>query len=152
MLATVAVRFFGVMRGIFRYGERYWAHNTVFRFLSSLRAWFYNRLEPLAPAVLLPYTSGGFLDRLLREVEVLENIYLRVWMPLWEALAVLLVLAVFLWFYSPFLSLSFIAGFPSWEESCPFCSITWKGPKGLGEGPEPFIRKPLPRWWSSSGR
>jgi len=52
-VAIVAVRFFGIARGLFRYLERTTSHQATFRLLSRLRVWFYAALEPLAPARLL---------------------------------------------------------------------------------------------------
>ncbi|NPA93145.1 MAG: hypothetical protein GXO56_05650, partial [Chloroflexi bacterium] len=39
-VAIVGVRFFGIARGAFRYGERLVSHDTTFRVLTRLRVWF----------------------------------------------------------------------------------------------------------------
>ena len=57
-IAIVGVRFFGIARGVFRYLERYFSHLVTFRLLARLRVWFYQSLEPLAPARLLQLRSG----------------------------------------------------------------------------------------------
>ena len=49
-VAIVGVRFFGLSRGVFRYLERLVSHDVTFRLLASWRVWFYQALEPLAPA------------------------------------------------------------------------------------------------------
>ncbi|NIV10204.1 MAG: thiol reductant ABC exporter subunit CydC, partial [Aliifodinibius sp.] len=49
-VAIVGVRFFGLSRGIFRYLERLISHTVTFKLLSNLRVWFYEKVEPLAPA------------------------------------------------------------------------------------------------------
>ncbi|MFC2023383.1 hypothetical protein ACFLT5_01445, partial [Chloroflexota bacterium] len=49
-VAIVAVRFFGIARGLLRYLERLASHETTFRLLARLRVWFFRALEPLAPA------------------------------------------------------------------------------------------------------
>ena len=54
-VAIVGVRFFGIARGVFRYLERYVSHSVTFRLLAQLRVWFYQALEPLAPARLMEY-------------------------------------------------------------------------------------------------
>ena len=51
-LAIVAVQFFGLVRGFFRYGERLVGHDAAFRLLADLRVQVYERLERLAPAGL----------------------------------------------------------------------------------------------------
>ena len=73
----VAVRFFGISRGIFRYLERLASHQATFRLLARLRVWFYTALEPLAPARLMQYRGGDLLARIMEDVGSLENLYVR---------------------------------------------------------------------------
>ncbi|MCL5781404.1 MAG: thiol reductant ABC exporter subunit CydC [Firmicutes bacterium] len=89
MGATAAVRFFGIARAVFRYLERYFSHHVTFRLLSQLRVWFYQALEPLAPARLMDYRSGDLLSRIVADVETLKNFYLRVLSPPLVALMIL---------------------------------------------------------------
>ncbi len=80
-VAIVGVRFFGIARGGFRYSERLTSHNVTFRLLARLRTWFYQKLEPLAPARLMQFRSGDLLSRIVSDVETLENFYVRVVSP-----------------------------------------------------------------------
>ena len=80
-IAIVGVRFFGIARGVFRYVERLTSHNVTFRLLARLRLWFYRALEPLAPARLMEYRAGDILSRIVADVEMLENFYVRVVAP-----------------------------------------------------------------------
>lgn len=80
-VAIVGVRFFGLARGIFRYLERLVSHNVTFRLLARLRVWFYQKLEPLAPAGLERERSGDLLSRAVADIETLENFYGRVLAP-----------------------------------------------------------------------
>ncbi len=80
-VAIVGVRFFGIARAVFRYLERLVSHNVTFRLLARLRVWFYEKLEPLAPARLLDYRAGDLLARIIDDVETLENLYVRVVAP-----------------------------------------------------------------------
>ena len=99
MEAIVGVRFFGISRAVFRYLERYIAHDATFRVLSRIRVWFYTALEPLAPVRLMEYRSGDMISRLVADVGTLEQFYLRVLAPPLVALMVLLGVFVFLaWF------------------------------------------------------
>jgi ATP-binding cassette subfamily C protein CydC len=77
----VGVRFFGLARGIFRYMERYVSHDTTFRLISRLRVWFYQALEPLAPARLMQYQSGDLLNRIHHNINSLEEFYVRAVAP-----------------------------------------------------------------------
>jgi ABC-type transport system involved in cytochrome bd biosynthesis fused ATPase/permease subunit len=94
-LAIVGVRFFGIARGVFRYTERLASHDVTFRLLARLRVWFYQALEPLAPARLMQYRSGDLLGRIVSDVAVLENFYVRVVSPPLVAVLTLVGMMVF---------------------------------------------------------
>lgn len=80
-VAIVGVRFFGIARGVFRYLERLVSHTVTFKLLSNLRVWFYERIEPLAPAKLQDVQGGDLLSRITSDVETLEDFYVRVVAP-----------------------------------------------------------------------
>ena len=94
-VSVVGVRFFGITRGLFRYLERLVSHNVTFRLLARLRVWFYEKLEPLAPARLMEYKSGDLLARVIGDVETLENFYVRVISPSLTATLIGILVAVF---------------------------------------------------------
>jgi len=101
-VSVVGVRFFGIARGVFRYLERLVSHNVTFRLLARLRVWFYEKLEPLAPARLMEFKSGDLLARVIGDVETLENFYVRVISPSLTAVLIgLLVSIFFVSFYPP---------------------------------------------------
>ena len=75
--AIVAVRFFGIARPIARYLERLASHDLALRSLARVRARFYERIEPLAPAQLEGYRHGELLDRMVGDVDALQGLYLR---------------------------------------------------------------------------
>ena len=77
MVAIVAVQFFGIGRPVLRYLERLASHDMTFRVLGGLRARFYERIEPLAPAELEGYRKGDLLSRMVADVDALQNLYLR---------------------------------------------------------------------------
>jgi len=96
-VAIVGVRFFGIARAVFRYTERLASHNVTFRLLARLRTWFYQKLEPLAPARLMQYRSGDLLGRIVADVESLEDFYVRVVSP---SLVAVLITAGMIFFFS----------------------------------------------------
>jgi ATP-binding cassette, subfamily C, bacterial CydC len=98
------VRFFSVSRAVSRYAERLVSHDVTFELLTNLRTWFYARLEPLAPARLLRYRSGDLLTRITKDVEELENVYLRIVSPAVVALVVSLLAFLVLYFFDPLLA------------------------------------------------
>jgi ATP-binding cassette subfamily C protein CydC len=98
-VAIVGVRFFGIARGVFRYLERYVSHQTTFRLLARLRVWFYEGVEPLAPARLMGHRSGDLLARVVSDIDTLENLYLRVIAPPAVAVMVAAGMAIFMAWY-----------------------------------------------------
>ncbi len=113
---SIGVRFFAIGRTLARYGERIVTHDVTFRILQSLRCWFYVHLEPLAPARLMKLRSGDVLNRIVADIDALDNLYLRVLSPSVVALLLSLLVVCFLWIFDPLIafcvaSLLTIAGF-----------------------------------------
>lgn len=81
MVAIVAVRAFGISRGVLRYVERLAAHDAAFRWLADLRVAVYQRLERLAPTGSAAFRSGDLLARLVGDVDSLQDLWLRVLLP-----------------------------------------------------------------------
>ncbi len=93
-LGIIGVRVFSIARGVLRYAERLISHNITFKILAKLRLWFYDAIEPLAPARLMHFKSGDLLQRIVDDIQSLENIYTRVLAPPLTALLV----AALMWF------------------------------------------------------
>jgi len=108
-VAIVGVRFFGITRGIFRYFERLVSHNVTFRLLARLRVWFYEKIEPLAPARLLTYRSGDLLSLVVNDIETLEHFYVQVIAPPVVALLVAASMWVFMGSYDARLAYTLLA-------------------------------------------
>ena len=75
--AIVAVRFFGLARPLARYVDRLWSHDLALRALGQVRARFYARIEPLAPAGLEAFRSGDLTTRMIGDVDALQGLYLQ---------------------------------------------------------------------------
>jgi ATP-binding cassette subfamily C protein CydCD len=110
-VSVVMTRLFGITRAVFRYLERLVSHNVTFRLLARLRVWFYEKLEPLAPARLMDYKSGDLLARVIGDVETLENFYVRVVSPSLTAVLVGLFTALFFASFHPTLALTLLGFF-----------------------------------------
>jgi len=93
---SAGIRAFAIIRTASRYGERLVTHEATFRLLAALRCWFYEHLEPLAPAVLQNYRSGDLLSRIRADIDALENFYLRILAPLFVALISSIAIVLFL--------------------------------------------------------
>jgi ATP-binding cassette subfamily C protein CydC len=86
-VAIVLVRFCGVARPLARYLERLTSHDVALRTLGTLRARIYARMEPLAPAGLRSFRRGDLLNRMVADVDALQDLYLRGLLPPFVALA-----------------------------------------------------------------
>ncbi|MDR9796293.1 thiol reductant ABC exporter subunit CydC [Aeribacillus pallidus] len=75
------IKLLGFISAGSRYGERYFSHRATFNILSRLRVSFFEKLEPLVPAIFLKYRSGDLLSRIVGDVETLQNFFLRVFYP-----------------------------------------------------------------------
>jgi ATP-binding cassette subfamily C protein CydCD len=112
-VSVVGVRFFGITRGLFRYFERLVSHDVAFRLMARLRTWFYEKLEPLAPARLMDFRSGDLLARIAGDIGTLEDFYVRVISPPWVALLTGFVTSLFLASFDPVLAVVFLGFFLS---------------------------------------
>ncbi|MBU0656721.1 MAG: thiol reductant ABC exporter subunit CydC [Gammaproteobacteria bacterium] len=102
---SALIRLAAIVRTAGRYGERLVTHEATFRLLAELRVWFYQQLEPLAPARLEAYRSGDLLSRIRADIDKLDTVYLRLLVPLVVAMLATLVFVVVLLFYHPLLAL-----------------------------------------------
>jgi ATP-binding cassette subfamily C protein CydCD len=112
-VSVVATRLFGITRGVFRYLERLASHDVTFRLLARLRTWFYEKLEPLAPARLMEFRAGDLLARIIGDVETLENFYVRIISPPLTAATIGIFTALFLASFYPPLAPAFLVFFLS---------------------------------------
>lgn len=99
------VRAFAMVRTVGRYFERIATHEATFRLLAQLRVWFYQHLEPLNPARLKHYRSSDLLNRIISDINSLDNLYLRVISPTLIAVITSILVAGFLAWVSPMLGL-----------------------------------------------
>lgn len=101
---SVGIRLFAFTRIGARYAERIICHDATFRILKTLRVWFYERIEPIAPACLSRYRSGEILNRLVSDIDALDNLYVRILSPAVSALLILISMGVFLGMFDVVLS------------------------------------------------
>jgi ATP-binding cassette subfamily C protein CydC len=100
-VAIVAVQFFGLSRGFFRYEERLVGHDAAFRLLAELRVRVYERLEAMAPSGLPVFRRGDLLARVVQDVDSLQDLVLRVVPPFGVAALVGVSTVVLLWWMLP---------------------------------------------------
>ena len=96
-LSVTGVRFFGLARAVFRYGERYLAHAAVFRLLRDVRIAVYAGVERSVPDTTANVGGAGIASRLVADVDALQYMYLRAVLP---AIVAGLVLVALFFFYT----------------------------------------------------
>ncbi|MBZ4487964.1 ATP-binding cassette domain-containing protein [Microbacterium sp. cx-55] len=106
---VVAVRAFALGRGVFRYLERLTGHDATLGQLAGVRAALVRRIVPLAPDGLGGARRGALLSRLVDDVDELQNLPLRVVMPLAVAGTASLASVVFVAFLSPLAAVTLAA-------------------------------------------
>ena len=82
----VAVRVAALTRPGARYAERLCSHDLAFRALGNLRARVFAAIEPLAPAGLEAYRDGELLSRMVADIDQLQDVALRLLLPVGVAL------------------------------------------------------------------
>lgn len=80
--AVVGVRAFALSRAAFRYTERLASHDAALRQLAVTRTDLVRRLIPLAPDGLTRTRRGSVLGALVDDVDELQNLPLRVVLPM----------------------------------------------------------------------
>ncbi len=150
---AAGIRGLAIARTGGRYLERLVTHEATFRLLAELRVWFYEHLEPLAPAALQAYRSGDLLSRIRGDIDTLDHFYLRILAPVVVALFGVLIFTGFLAWHSPRVALVTLilllaagVGLPLWvhrlaeplgrrlvEQSAELRSSVIDGVQGLGE-------------------
>lgn len=88
--AVVGVRLFALTRAAFRYTERLASHDAALRQLATTRTDLVRRIVPLAPDGLGRTGRGSVLGALVDDVDELQNLPLRVVLPLVSSTAVAL--------------------------------------------------------------
>lgn len=95
-MAIVGVRGFALGRAFFRYVERISLHDSAFQMLANLRPKVFAKVIPLAPAGLGASNRTETLNRLVSDVDEIQNLPLRVIGPIAQSMVVsLLTVGVF---------------------------------------------------------
>jgi ATP-binding cassette subfamily C protein CydC len=107
-LAVVGVRFFGIVRGVFRYFERLISHNITFKMLSELRVWLYKKIKRLDIYNYLLMDKEDVFTRIIDDVETLQEFYLRTFSPFLVSIIIGLVGFILLFTLNVSIAASFI--------------------------------------------
>lgn len=122
-IAVVGVRTFALSRGVSRYAERLVSHNATFKSLGKIRSSLYEKLETLAPSGLSAFRNGDLMSRLVTDVDEIQNLPLRVFLPITSGIVAAIFAVVATWVIFPIagfvllLSISFVATVSPWLTS-----------------------------------
>jgi ATP-binding cassette subfamily C protein CydC len=81
MVAVIAVRTFGIGRGVLRYAERLTSHDVALRGVVALRTTLYARLAGADPAVAAGLRRGDLLARVGADVDAIGDVVVRSLLP-----------------------------------------------------------------------
>ena len=95
------IRFFALARTIARYLERLYNHDTVLRLLADLRVGMFRALSRLDGQTQSRYRASQWLNRLTRDIDTLDNLYLRLLAPPLVALLGTVLVALLVGFFLP---------------------------------------------------
>jgi ATP-binding cassette, subfamily C, bacterial CydC len=97
LAVPLALQFTGLARVVLRYLERIVGHEAIFRALADLRVWMFRGLAASAAGGLGYRRAGDALTRLVNDVDTLDGLFLRIFVPGLSALILAPVLGWFLW-------------------------------------------------------
>lgn len=81
LVAIVGVRFFGIGRAVLRYAERLVSHDAIFAALTGLRMRLWSGLARRGTGNRALLTGANALDRLIRDVDQVRDLSIRVVLP-----------------------------------------------------------------------
>ncbi|MFC0179465.1 heme ABC transporter ATP-binding protein/permease CydC [Thorsellia kenyensis] len=105
LLPAAFVRGLAISRTAFRYFERIVSHEATFRLLAKLRVSVFKMIFPRQHALSQSYRQADVLNRLISDVETLDNLYLRVITPFISAFVVICFMTLVLSFFNVSLAL-----------------------------------------------
>jgi len=79
------IRLFALVRTASRWAERVISHEATFRLLGQLRVRLYRSLARLSPGQLGLWHGAEVLNRLTRDVDLLDNLFIRLLVPIGAA-------------------------------------------------------------------
>lgn len=130
-VATVAAVVCGIARGPLRYAEQLCNHYLAFRVLALVRDKVFAAMRRLAPAKLEGKEKGDLVSLVTADIELLEVFYAHTLSPAAIALAVSIIVLIFIGFQAPQLVGFAALGFICVGVVVPWCSSRYTATGGL---------------------
>ncbi len=105
ILPAGGIRALALIRTAGRWSERVVNHEATFRLLGSLRVSLYKKLSRLSPRQLGLWHGAEVLNRLTRDVDLLDNLFIRLLVPIGASALLMGLLAVLAGSFSPLIAL-----------------------------------------------
>ncbi|PID78100.1 MAG: cysteine/glutathione ABC transporter ATP-binding protein/permease CydC [Deltaproteobacteria bacterium] len=99
MMPAGVIRAFSITRTVGRWSERVVSHNATFKILSDLRVHFFKNLAPLIPNRKLNFRDGDLLNRIVSDVDALDEVFLRLINPFVSGVIVISCIVIFINFF-----------------------------------------------------
>jgi thiol reductant ABC exporter CydC subunit len=97
----ILIELVAFLRAPLRFEERLITHQVALGSMVRWRVWLYDTVAPRTPGTLSFVSSGDLLDRSIEDIDTLEDLYVRVALPLLGALVTgitaAVVVGIFLW-------------------------------------------------------
>ncbi|WP_196593629.1 thiol reductant ABC exporter subunit CydC [Pectinatus sottacetonis] len=110
-LAITGVRACGIFRAVFRYAERYISHNAAFTVWQQLRKNIYRNVIRALPFSEKAMHDGDIFTAVISSLEDLRDAVLRLFLPPFTALFMVLALFLFIYPYSVYAAKIFLTAF-----------------------------------------
>lgn len=104
---AATVRGFAVGRTAGRWAERVVNHEATFRLLAQYRTWLFAGIAPLSPAQRERYHGATLLNRITKDIDALDNLYVRLLLPVLAGLLLMLSITALAVYFLPTLSIPF---------------------------------------------
>lgn len=104
VLPSGGVRLFALLRVAGRWGERVVNHEATLRLLGQLRVRLYSRFSRLSPRQLGLWHGAEVLNRMTRDVDQLDNLFIRLLVPLGASTMLVAMLVALTASFSPVLA------------------------------------------------
>ena len=115
-----------LLKALCAYLEQYTGHLVAFKALARLRSYFYDRLEPQAPAAVQGRASGDFLTRATKDIDRIETFFAHTVAPAISAVVVPLIVGGWIALaISPALALIALLGWFLVGAGVPFLGWNW---------------------------
>jgi thiol reductant ABC exporter CydC subunit len=85
-VAIVAVRFFGLSRGTLKYAARITEHDAALKIQTTLRIRIYEQISKFLPINFIKLSRGNLLSQIISDAELVQDLWLRVFLPWLSAL------------------------------------------------------------------